>query len=334
MRPSDVDADLAAVVAITEVAEFCVLLRGIESTAGRGLLAAPVLLFAPGYAVVSALFPRDKPIFEFVGGATPAWMGLAGEDGEDSYRGIERPVLSVVASVLIVALLALAYARLTGRFDGAVVFGLASLVAVAGAVVAAIRRRPLPRGQRVGASVKGTLARIRGAFSTDRPAVLAVNLLLVASVLVGASSVAFALSEAESGEAYTEFYLLSENESGQLSASDYPTNITAGNPTSLVVGVDNQEDSRTEYTVVVEVQRVTEPGDAEDPTVLEERELTRRQRTVDVGGTWRWRHVYTPQVTGENLRLRYYLYRGDAPADASERTAYRDLALWISVSNG
>ena len=39
-----------------------------------------------------------------------------------------------------------------------------------------------------------------------------------------------------------------------------------------------------------------------------------------------------PTATGEDLRLTYYLYRGDAPSDPSEGSAYRTLSLWVDVS--
>jgi len=56
--------------------------------------------------------------------------------------------------------------------------------------------------------------------------------------------------------ASTEFYLLTENESGDLVAAGYPTNMTRGESGSLVVGIGNQGHESVEYTVVVELQRV------------------------------------------------------------------------------
>jgi hypothetical protein len=38
-----------------------------------------------------------------------------------------------------------------------------------------------------------------------------------------------------------------------------------------------------------------------------------------------------PTIRGEDLRLAYYLYAGDVPADPNAENAYRSLYLWIDV---
>ena len=37
-------------------------------------------------------------------------------------------------------------------------------------------------------------------------------------------------------------------------------------------------------------------------------------------------------MAGENLRLTFLLYRGQAPQDTTVENAYRELHLWVNVS--
>jgi len=166
----------------------------------------------------------------------------------------------------------------------------------------------------------------------DSRADAALNVLLVASILLAAGSVTYAVAVPKEGEQFTEFYLLTENESGDLVAAGYPTNMTRGQSASLVVGIGNQEHEQVEYTVVVELQRVEITDNATNVTVLDEREL--RRFTVDLAHneTWHNQHTVTPTMTGERLRLQYLLYRGEPPADPTVENAYRELHLWVNVS--
>jgi uncharacterized membrane protein len=64
-------------------------------------------------------------------------------------------------------------------------------------------------------------------------------------VLLAVGSVGYAVVVPKQGESFTEFYLLTHNETGDLVADDYPTECVAGQPESLVVGVGNQHDEHT-----------------------------------------------------------------------------------------
>jgi uncharacterized membrane protein len=93
-----------------------------------------------------------------------------------------------------------------------------------------------------------------------------------------------------------------------------------------------------EYTVVVELQRVTIVNETDSTTnattvrVLDERELRRFEVSLAHNETWHNQHTVTPTMTGDRLRLQYLLYRGEPPADPSGETAYRELHLWVNVS--
>jgi len=145
--------------------------------------------------------------------------------------------------------------------------------------------------------------------------------------VVALSAVGYALVAPQSGAATTQFQLLAENESGDLVASDYPEELPPGASEELVVSITNGADEDREYTVVVETHRVEETDGSLE--VLEESEMTRLETSVDAGATAQTRHTVDPSITGETLRINYYLYEGDAPDDPDAESA--DEHLWITV---
>ena len=133
------------------------------------------------------------------------------------------------------------------------------------------------------------------------------------------------------GESFSEFYLLTENQSGSLTAEDYPTNFTEGEGESLVVGVTNHEHQPENYTVVSQIQRVRVANNS--TTVLERNELQRFDLQLANNETWTRQHTVAPTMTGERLRLVYLLYRGSAPANPTTENAYRETHLWVNVTS-
>jgi len=158
----------------------------------------------------------------------------------------------------------------------------------------------------------------------------ALNVLLAASVVLAVASVGYAVAVPKEGEAFTEFYLLTEDEDGELVADDYPTEFVEGESQSLVVGIGNHEHRPVNYTVVVELQEVQVENNS--TTVLSEEELRRFQTRLTDNETWHLQHNVTPTMTGERLRLTYLLYEGELPADPTVDNAYRELHLWVNVT--
>jgi uncharacterized membrane protein len=129
------------------------------------------------------------------------------------------------------------------------------------------------------------------------------------------------------GESYTDLAVLTENGSDDLLAGEYPTELEPNEEAPLVAAIENHENRRTNYTLVVELQRV-ERGD-ESLAVRERQELLQERASLDHGEQWHVEHEVAPELTGENLRLQYRLYRGSATDDA---TPYREVHLWLSVA--
>jgi uncharacterized membrane protein len=170
----------------------------------------------------------------------------------------------------------------------------------------------------------------------------ALNVLLVVSVLLAVSSVAYAVAVPPQGEQFSEFYLLTENEDGELVADGYPSTFVRGESASVVVGIGNNEYESTNYTVVVELQRVeavdggnlTANGTANATTelrVVDRERLGELSAQLEHNETWQDTHELQPTMTGQNLRVQYLLYRGEPPAEPTRDNAYRSLHLWVDV---
>lgn len=318
-------ADLAAVVAVLAMTSLVVLLPGLRSAtiAGaslRTLLGLPVLLFLPGYVLVSVLFP-----------ARTSGRVAPGDRTADTIDRAERFALSFGMSIAILPAIGFVLATWWVVTLSTVVTSLTVLLLV-GISATAIRRFRLPESERYGNSV--------GQWSTAIGRVLrgsegwgftASSIVLAAAFVLAIGSIGFAVATPyQSGESST-LYLVAENETGVEFASNYPTDLTIGETETLAVGIENDEERRQQYTVVVALERVE--NDSSSVRVTERQEITRLHPVVGDGEEWTGRHDVDPQLVGEDLRLHYFLYKGEtAPDEPSDTTAYRDVYVWIDVN--
>lgn len=167
-------------------------------------------------------------------------------------------------------------------------------------------------------------------FEGGRKRRLAVFAVLTLTVLLAVASVGYAVSLSDDGSRYTGFYLLNENESGQLVAQNYSTTIPAERPYAMHVGIENHESQRTQYTVVVKLQRMFfDNGTAQ---IIEEERLETVQVTVGENQRWLRPVNVTPTLRGSGMRLVYLLYRDGPPDQPTMQNAYRETHVWINVT--
>lgn len=303
--------DLVAVVFVTGVAEVLAFLQPSIPTALQLLVYLPLLLFIPGYAVVSAVFPAAKQTHS---------ASVSGE--VDNY---ERFVLAIVVSIAlaVVSGVAIDFSRWTITLQSVVV---ALLVpTVAGVGLAAVRRRSLPAHERFDYGLVGRIQASRG-LSGQRFSLLA-NGLVVVAILVVAGSLLTTMAAPPQGETPTEFYEVSTDESGDIVADDYPTSFTQGEPTGLQVRVVNHEGERVGFAGVIILQQVGENG-----TVTREATLSQFSRAVHDDGTLLVEPRIRPPFSGERLRLTMLLYKSDIPENPTTENAYREIHRWVSVN--
>lgn len=304
--------DLLVVVVLSLAADVAIFV--VDGTAVGLLAALPLLFFFPGYAVVTSLYPEAE--------AAP----LGGDEG----LGLsERLALSFGLSVALVPLVGLGL----WLVDSYTPVGLATAftaVVVAGAVVGTVRRRNLPESHRFRLPLERWRTSLATAFGGSLPSLdRLLNVLLAASVVLAVGALGYALVVPTDGETYTNVSLLTENAEGELVAGGYPSEIEAGTGEQLALSIANHEGTSTAYTVVVRIEAVR--STAAGPTVVESEELDRFSVEVEAGESRTVRHRIEPTLTGENLRLSYYVYRGEAPATADAASASQHVYLWLSV---
>lgn len=288
---------LAVAVAFTPAGEF----RPLAIAVGL-----PFVLLVPGYALVAAVFPRAAETAPSSAGTS--WLGRLG--------------LSVGGSVVAVALVAGTLDFTVWGFQrGPVVLGLAAL-SLAGLAVAWYRRRRLPAEVRAGATVGAVGTRTRSlvvgtsGFST---------LLTIVVVVAAAGAVGVVAEDTTDTGSVTEFYILGQNDAGELVAGSYPTNVTAGEPTTVGIGVGTTEAGGLSGTVVATLERVTIRENSTQ--ITQSQRLGSFDVQVAAGERAVRRHTVQPSLTGERLRLTYRLY------ESGSDSPLRRVQIWLSVTS-
>jgi len=293
-----IPADLAAIIALVFATAGAVLLPVVSETPLRIVLGLPYVLFVPGYAFIAALFPE-------------AGSGPVDEDedelDESGIDGIERVALSFGLSIAIVPLIGLVL-----NFTPWGIRLVPIMVAVSGFTLLAVaagtyRRNELPPEERFSVPYQEWLAAGRAEmFAPETRMDGALNVLLVFSVLLAMGSVGYAVAVPKQGESFSEFYLLTEGEDGELVADGYPQNFSSGEPQSLYVGIGNQEHRTVNYSVVVALQDVRFENNESE--VLRSERLRTFRTTLAHNETWQLNHsvmllplhlVYRTRIVGD-----------------------------------
>lgn len=362
-------ADLAAVLALTLATLAAVFVPGLNETPVRVVFGLVFVLFLPGYAFVAALFPEagESPSTDQEGGdadgEAPTKSSAADETdrssdapapvpgskaaeaeqsetdsgfdvsagGRSGIDGIERVALSFGLSIAIVPLIGLVLNFTPWGIRLVPIAVSVSLFTAGSVVVAAVRRWELPPEERFAVPYHDWIAAGKAElFDPDDRVDAGLNVLLGLSILLAVGSVGYAVAVPQDGEQFTEFYILTENEDGELVADGYPQELVVGEATELVVGIGNQEHETTSYSVVIQLQKVETANN--ETTVRRRDEIDRFSTRLDHNET---RHTYrtiTPTFAGEDLRIKFLLFRGEPPSSPTAENAYRDLHLWVDVA--
>jgi uncharacterized membrane protein len=289
-----------------------------------GLIALPFLFVLPGFVFLAVLFPRRAVQTDLEADGPLFTLHTRGIDN------VERYVLSFGMSLVIVPLVAIGYSLLPIPYSRQLIAGTIFGLVFVGIVVGALQRARVPAEERYTIPFKTYFSQAKRAVTGVAPMDAVLNIVLAVAVVTSLSAVGYAVLDPLDGTQYTEVALMTETDSGDLVAGDYPEEFVRGEPQPLTVSITNREDARQTYEVVVAVQRVS--GEAASPTVLEQRRVDEFSLTVDAGETTRLQHAAQSPISGENLRLVYLVYDGTPPERPTIENAYRHVHLWIDVS--
>ncbi len=230
--------DLILVVALTLVLQPLVYLVSLEPV--RIVLGLLLVLLFPGYALLSALYPK--------------------REGLD---GVERVALGLGLSLALVPLVGLALHFSPWEIRLTPVVLTLSLWTLALSAIAWLQRRRVAPEERFDVSWAPVAAWLR---RTRRPMDLALGLSLVLCVVVLVGAVAWRLQHPAQGEPFTEFYVLGAEHTLQ----DYPTTLRVGEAQDYNTGVTNHERGTLTYSIVAFLDH-TQVG-ALGPLILENEE--------------------------------------------------------------
>ena len=293
---------------------------------GSVALGLAFLLFLPGYAVVSLLFPGHEPAVERLdqeGEPVAPRFQFRSRSGIDA---LERVTLAVGLSAVITPVTALVLNFTPwGIRVGPLVVALAGITLTATVLAAFVRWRLPPEAR----FAPNLLPKASPLFSGSRDGGFrAANVIFAVGLLVAVAGIGYAVAVPQTGEQFTELYLLDEDENGTLVADDYPE-LAAGEPASVSAGVENHEGQQVTYTLVAELQQVERTDNG--TTVSGEREVHRTDLSLADGETAQVEIELTPEEAEAeadgDLRLQVLLFRGPVPEDPSAASAYRSVHL-------
>jgi len=130
---------------------------------------------------------------------------------------------------------------------------------------------------------------------------------MIVGIVAAGGLTAYFVSLPKTEESFTEFYVLGS----QGKMENYPTNLTFGESGTVILSVVNYEHEEVNYTIVIQLNNET----------LRTIDFI----TLDHEMKWEEKITFTPEKTGDMMKLEFLLYREgvDEP--------YRRLCLWISV---
>ena len=195
------------------------LVYGVPLEPVRVALGLLLVLFFPGYTLISALYPRSEQL-----------------------TGVERVALGLGLSLALVPLLGLALNFSPWGIRLTPIVVTLSLWTLVLAAVAWRQRRLVGPEERFEITMAHIAAWVR---KPRRPADLALGLALTLALVVVVGALAGKVQQPRSGEAFTEFYVLG----GQRSLQDYPTSLRVGETQDYNLGVVNHEKETLTYTI-------------------------------------------------------------------------------------
>lgn len=304
--------EVVVVLVFVAVAAFTVL--SVSFPPARAVVGLPLLVFLPGYALLTVLFPSRR--FQTRYGALDAFS--SGIDG------VERVALSLGVSLALLPVISLALWTLSPHgFGVRVLVGVLSAEIGLGMIYGAYRRIQLPRSQRYRLPVDRWLSRLWSDGVTGGLFGATMNVVLALSVVAAVVALGYGVLVPHESETYTGVSILSDDD-GELT---FVNNSSAADG-ELTLSIENHEGRTITYTIVVVVERIGHDG--QRMVVRSSEELQRLETTVEAGETKRVNHTVSPPTEEANLRLRYLVYKDGPPAIPTADNAYRTAYFWLT----
>ncbi len=275
--------DLMLALLFTFLAYLFVLVSPFNQTPLRVIIALPILLFLPGYLLISAMFPRKREL-----------------------SGIERFTLSIGLSIAISVFDGFLISVTIWRFRPAPIIYSLSLIVLILVLITLLVRLRIPKEERFSLDpsvISDLFASLRESSEEPSDIERALMIALVGSIMIASGMLVYAKLTFDE-ERFTVLYILGEG--GK--AEDYPSALYILEPSSMVVGVENYEHDRVNYTLEVRLGG----------------HLLKKQKIVlSHGEKWVDDVYFMPRHLGKHLKLEFLLYKDGSAIP------YRSVHLWV-----
>jgi uncharacterized membrane protein len=259
---------------------FFLLLNGAYLPLIRIVLGLPFVLFFPGYALTAALYP-----------------------GAEDITGLERLVLSIGLSVIIVPLIGVILNYMPWGIN---VYPFLISLTIFISIFSYLgwwRRRKLPQEKGFQLCVQITW---QWSELSQRHKAVLVSILVALFFLLGTSL--YILFTDKYGESFTEFYMV--NQKGM--AAEYPKTLKAGDVGQVRAVIVNQEKERTAYRLEVLVGNV----------------LYEAIAPISLNNLGKWEKNITFKILKPGqVKVRFSLFK----IGQETEEPYRRLELWVNV---
>lgn len=220
------DLQIAAIIIILTI--LFVLIPPLNNSPVRTILGIPLILFLPGYALVTALFP-----------------------GKNDLKGMERLALSLGLSIEVVPLIGLGLnntpfgIRLVPILISISVFTLAMLM------IAHHRRSKLSEKERFEIPFIYMYSALKNEiFRSKKSSDKIITIILILSIIASIITLIYMFVTPKQDEKFTKFYILGDNRK----IDSYQILMKAGNNSSLDVGIMNHEYMLTNYSLDISLE--------------------------------------------------------------------------------
>jgi uncharacterized membrane protein len=295
--------DLATIVILTVV--LIPTIYFLPDNPIRIIIGLPFILFFPGYSLIATLFPEKKSldVIERIAlsfGLSIAVTPLIGLGLNYTPFGIRLDPILVSVSAFNMLLCAIAYWRRTKASEPFLPMALPQFHFLA--------KEAFGKGEKI-----------------DR----VLNIILVIAIASSLIALVYVVAVPKQGEKFTEFYILGPG--GK--ASDYPTNLTVGEESTIIIGIANHEYRTVSYGVeiwLVNASFVDNQTVVNKMLFFDSFNVTLNHTDPNIEGEWtpQWERNYTfsIDVTGQ-YKMWFLLYKDATPFDGIEYNDYAGTGL-------
>jgi len=306
-----------AVISLSAIVAYAAVTSYPEGSTLRLLATFSLVLFVPGYALVSVLFPgTERAVHHPSGPLESVWAGI---------DVVERLALSVAASLAIVPVVVLVLPFTAWGLGTVSIAATLAGLAVVFAQLGVIRRLRTPRPKRFVVSPIAGIDRLR---ANDGAVATLSSILLVGAIALAAGALLLGFLAPAAADGFTELGLYTEDDDGDLVAGEIQNEVEPGDSVPVTIALENYEGERTDYSVIVQEQVF------EDDEIVERTELERLNASVADGETATTDQSIAPTVEeDETVRVSVLLYEGEPPDEPTNENAETDAYFWVTVTD-